>query len=121
LYAAFGRGDIAGVLAGLAADIEWIDEGPEVVSFCGTYRGPAQVGSFFQKLDASLEFDEFTASAFVAEGDRVVVLGHYKYRAKPTGKRSEGDFAHSWVIRDGKAARFQAFGDTAALGAAFTR
>jgi ketosteroid isomerase-like protein len=120
LYDAFSRGDIAAVLSGLAANVEWVDEGPPVVPFGGTYRGVAEVATFFQKLDATVAFEEFTVDAAVAEGERVVMLGHFRSRAKTTGKIASSDFAHSWIVREGKAVRFQAFGDTAAVAASFT-
>ena len=56
---------------------------------------------------------------FVAQGDKVVVLGHYVWHVKATGKVWESDFAHVVSVRDGKVRRFQEYTDTAALGAAF--
>ena len=47
-YAAFGRGDIQGLLALFAEDIEWIIPGEEWL-LAGTYRGRAEVADFFKK------------------------------------------------------------------------
>ena len=118
-YDAFQRGDIATILAGLSANVEWIDEGPAVVPFAGTYRGPAEVGQFFAKIAASTDFDVFVVDASVAEGDRVVVLGHFTARNKANGKSVSTPFSHAWIVRDGKAAQFVAFGDTAAVAAIY--
>ena len=47
LYDAFAKGDIAGILSKLSADIEWNAEGPTLLQFTGKRKGPAQVGHFF--------------------------------------------------------------------------
>jgi ketosteroid isomerase-like protein len=119
LYDAFNRGDIATILGSLSADVEWIDEGPAVVPFAGTYRGTAEVGQFFGKLATSTAFDEFVVDASVAEGDRVVVLGHFTARNKANGKSLSTRYAHAWIVRDGKATQFVAYGDTAAVAAIY--
>ena len=56
---------------------------------------------------------------FVAQGDKVVVLGHYVWHVKATGKEWESDFVHALSVRDGKMTRFQEYTDTAAFGDAF--
>jgi uncharacterized protein len=48
-YAAFGRGDMQGLLALLAEDIEWISPGGASPP-AGTYRGLTAVAGFFRKL-----------------------------------------------------------------------
>jgi ketosteroid isomerase-like protein len=48
-----------------------------------------------------------------------VVLGHYVWHVKATGKVWESDFAHVLTVRDGKVTRWQEYTDTAALGDAF--
>jgi ketosteroid isomerase-like protein len=53
-FAAFGRGDMQGVLALLADDIEWITPG-ERLPFAGTHRGQAGVADFFQKISEMFE------------------------------------------------------------------
>ena len=56
---------------------------------------------------------------FVAQGDKVVVLGHYVWHVKATGKEWASDFVHALSVRDGKITRVQEYTDTAALGDAF--
>ncbi len=48
-----------------------------------------------------------------------MALGHYAWRVNSTGREWESDFAHVFIVRDGKIARFQEFTDTAAIEAAF--
>ena len=53
-YAAFGRGDIQGLLVLLAADTEWITPG-EGLPFAGTHHGQAGVADFCQKISEMFE------------------------------------------------------------------
>ena len=119
-YAAFGRGDIPGVLDTLATDIVWapvIGASP-AVPMGGERRGRAAVAEFFTTLGRSLTFEVFEPREYVAQGDKVVVLGYY--RAKTAAGRP---FASDWVmiftVSNGKVTRFQEFTDVAALNAAF--
>jgi ketosteroid isomerase-like protein len=61
------------------------------------------------------EWDAFSAvpDDFVAEGDKVIALGHYSGKYKETGKSVRTHFAHAWTLRDGKAVMFQQYTDTA--------
>ena len=52
-YAAFGRGDMQGLLALFADDIEWIIPGEWPLA--GRYRGRAGVAGLFQKVSEMLE------------------------------------------------------------------
>ena len=63
-YAAFGRGDIQGLLALFAEDIEWISPG-EGLPLAGTYRGHAAVADFFQKLSEMVESSSLEPREFV--------------------------------------------------------
>lgn len=120
-YAAFGRGDIAGVLDLLHDDIQWhpvIGAGPHV-PFAGARRGKAAVAEFFRIVSETETFEQFEPRDFVAQGDRVVALGHYRAKAHATGKALESDWAMAFRLRDGKVAEFQEFTDSAAVNAAF--
>jgi ketosteroid isomerase-like protein len=49
-YAAFGRGDLPGLLALLGDDIVWTTPGPADVPTAGERRGKAAVAEFFQAI-----------------------------------------------------------------------
>jgi len=120
-YAAFGRGDIATLLGYMAEDIQWqpvIGTAPHV-PFSGARTGKAQVEEFFQRVAAAEDFQQFEPREFVAQGDKVVAIGHYRAVTKPTGKSFASDFAMVFTLRDGKIARFQEFTDSAGINAAF--
>ena len=64
-FAAYGRGDMQGLLVLFAEDVEWIIPG-ERWPLAGTYRGHAGVAGFFQKISAMLEVSLFEPREFVA-------------------------------------------------------
>lgn len=114
LYAAFARGDVPAVLAGLAADVKWTEA--EGFPYGGTYTGPdAVLQNVFMRLGT--EWDGFAAvpHEIVAEGETVVALGEYSGTYKATGKRFSAPFAHVWKLRGGKAVSFQQYTDTAVV------
>ncbi len=120
-YAAFGRGDIDGVLATCGDDIVWepvIGAGPHVPQ-AGLRRGKAAVREFFRILGESLEFERFEPQEFVAQRDKVVVLGAYAARPKGTGRRYASDWVMIFTIADGRIVSFREFADSAGLNDAY--
>ena len=97
-YAAFKRGDITSVLNAMSDDVTWFLPGPEEIPVAGHRRGRDQVGQFFTTLAETQEAQEFEPKEFIAQGETVVVLGHYKWRVKSTGRAFESDFAHVFRV-----------------------
>ncbi|HEX3372190.1 MAG TPA: nuclear transport factor 2 family protein, partial [Candidatus Acidoferrales bacterium] len=89
-YAAFGRGDVPGLIALMAEDVVWEIPG-EGLPLAGTYRGQEGVASFFQKLGGLTEILDFQAREFLAEGDRVLVVGWERVKVKATGRVADID------------------------------
>jgi ketosteroid isomerase-like protein len=119
-YAAFGRGDIAGALNTLTDDVVWYIPGPkDVISFVGQYQGREQVADFFTKLMERQEAEQFEPGEFVAQGGKVVALGHYRWRIKSTGHSYASDWAHVFTIHNGKVSNFEEYLDTYAWAAAY--
>jgi uncharacterized protein len=120
-YANFQSGDIQALLASLSDDIEW--QLPEIanVPFAGKRQGPEAVGQFFSSLAEAQEVLEFAPQEFIAQGNKVVVLGHYQWRVKATGQEYGGDWAHVFTVQDGKIVGFHEYTDTAVAAAAFQK
>ncbi len=119
-YAAFGRGDVQGVLDTLDPDVVWtavIGASPAVPTG-GERRGTAAVGEFFNTLGKSMAFEVFDPREFVAQGDKVVALGYYKARTA-SGRPFASDWVMIFTVVNGKITRFKEFTDVAALNAAF--
>ena len=61
-YAAFGRGDIRGLLSLLDAGIEWKTPGAADLPTAGNRRGHAEVGEFFRVLNELIAFRAIRAA-----------------------------------------------------------
>jgi uncharacterized protein len=118
-YQHFKNGDIQGLLGLLSEDVEWTQFEIEGVPFSGTRRGPERVGEFFSQVLDTEEPLHFEPREFVAQGEKVVALGHYAWRVKSTAREYESEFVHVFTVRDGKVAKYQEFMDTAVVGGAY--
>ena len=70
---------------------------------------------FFQSLDGIVAIQRFEPTAFIADGDRVLVLGSETARVKATGKVLEIEWAHAFTLSNGKVTAFHEYVDTAAV------
>jgi ketosteroid isomerase-like protein len=118
-YENFKGGDISALLDSLTDEVDWRLPEMENVSFSGERRGRERVGGFFSELADSQESISFEPREFVAQGDKVVALGSYRWRVKKNGREYGGDFAHAFTVRDGKIAAFHEYMDSAAATAAY--
>ena len=57
-YDAFGRGDVAGILALCAAQVDWEFVGPPKLGYAGKRRNHAEISDFFSKVH---ELDDMQA------------------------------------------------------------
>ena len=120
-YAAFGRGDITTLLGYMTDDIHWqpVIGTAKHVPFSGERKGKASVAEFFRLVAESEDFQQFEPREFIAQGDTVVAIGHYRAVTKATGKTFDADFVMVFTLRDGKVATFREFTDSAGINAAF--
>src|SRR4051812_20219065 len=118
MYAAFGRGDVQGVLDRLDGGVVWtgVKGASAAVPMAGERRGTAAVAEFFAALGRSLTFTTFEPRAFVAQGDTVVALGYYDGTTF-NGHRFASDWAMVFTIVNGKVTGFQEYTDVSALNA----
>jgi ketosteroid isomerase-like protein len=119
LYESFKTGDMDAMIAGMANDVAW--DLPEIaaISFSGKRNGHDSVRGFFAAIGENQDVEEMEVNKMIAKGDIVVVLGHYAWRVKATGRSFSSDFAHVFHLASGKITRFQEFLDTAAAAAAY--
>jgi uncharacterized protein len=119
-YQNIKTGNLQAFLNLLTEDVQW--QLPEManVPFAGQWQGRKQVEQFFNIVGKVQEMLEFEPEEFIAQGDKVVVLGHFSMRVKATGKDSISDWAHVWTINDGQIAHFREYVDTAAVSRAYT-
>jgi ketosteroid isomerase-like protein len=115
LYAAFGRRDLAFILNTLAVDVDWQHPRPGDIPWGGKRRGREEVAQFFAAIGEHLEVEQFSPEQFVARGDQVIVFGHERMRARPTGRVYEDDWVHAFRLHSGKIVGFREYADTAAI------
>jgi len=119
-YAAFQSADIDGVLARVDDHVVWTGTtgaSPDVPA-AGVRRGRAQVADFFDQVGQHITFSRFEPQSYVAQGDRVVALGHYTGTTS-VGGRFDSDFAMVFTVRNGRIVEFQEFLDVAQSNAAW--
>jgi ketosteroid isomerase-like protein len=117
-FAAFGRRDIPALLALLDEDVEWHVPGTGL-PLAGTYRERNEVAMFFQKLALDADILEFEPREFVADGDRVLVVGWERAKVKATNRIYEADWIMAFTVLNGKIAEFREYTDTQAVAAAY--
>jgi len=115
-FAAIGRGDREALLALAAEDIEWIIPG-EDWPLAGTHRGHAGLADLLQTASESIETST-EPREFVAQGDRVLVVGFAKGKIKATNKTFEDHFVFAITVRGGKLTNIREYIDTQALARA---
>ena len=116
-FAAIGRGDRQGLLALVAEDIEWIIPG-EDWPLAGTHRGHAGVGDLLQTASKKVEISLTEHREFVAQGDRVLVVGFARGTIKATNRTFEDHFVFAITVRHGKLTNIREYIDTQALARA---
>jgi ketosteroid isomerase-like protein len=116
-FAAIGRGDREGVLALVAEDIEWIIPG-EDWPLAGAHRGRAGLAHVLQKASEELETTYPEPPEFVAQGDRVVVVGVATGKIKVTNRVFRDNWVFAMTVRDGKVTKIREYIDTQALARA---
>jgi ketosteroid isomerase-like protein len=82
------------------------------------YQNRDALKDYFTGLSRDWEMIEYVAEHFVAQGDRVVMLGRCAWRYKKNGKVVSTPKADSWRFADGKAVEFYEYFDTAQVHAA---
>ena len=114
MYAAFAKGDIPTVLAGLDAQVEWWEAENFIYADNNPYVGPESVlqGVFMRIVS---DWDGFAVSpaGVLDAGDTAIGHGYYSGTHKQTGKQVRAQFAHFFTFRDGKIVKFQQYTDTA--------
>jgi uncharacterized protein len=116
-FAAMGSYNKQDLLALVAEDIEWIIPG-EDWPLAGTHRGHAELAAVLQKASEEVEMTYPKPPEFVAQGDRVLVVGVATGKIKATNKPFKDDWVFDITVRDGKVKNIREYIDTQALARA---
>jgi ketosteroid isomerase-like protein len=116
-FAAIGRGDRDGLLALVAEDIEWIIPG-EDWPLAGARHGHAGLADLVKTQSETMETSLMEPREFVAQGDRVLVVGFARGKIKATNKTFEDEWIFAITVRDGSLTSIREYIDTPALARA---
>ena len=116
-FAAMGGSDRQALLALVAEDIEWIIPG-EDWPLAGTHRGHAGLADVLQKANQTVETSYPEPPEFIAQGDRVLVVGFATGRIKATNRTFEDHWVFVITVRSGKLTNIWEYIDTQALARA---
>lgn len=119
MYESFAEGDMEGVVATWASDIELNMPKGFASDGAGISHGPDEI---IENVFADLANDWGEVSSipeqFFEEGDTVVALGNWRGTYTETGKEVEFPEVHVFEFEDGTIARWTSHGDTALWNAA---
>ena len=115
--AALGSRNRQGLLALSAEDIEWIIPG-EDWPLAGTHRGHAGLENLLQKANETVETSYPEPPEFIAQGDRVLVVGFATGKIKATNRTFEDHWVFDIAVRNGKLTNVREYIDTQALARA---
>lgn len=115
-FAAIGGADKQALQALCAEDIEWIIPG-DGWPLAGTHRGHAGLADVLRKA-SEMEISSPEPPEFVAQGDRVLMVGFAKGKVKATDRSFEDYFVFAITVRNGKLTNIREYVDTQALARA---
>jgi ketosteroid isomerase-like protein len=116
-FEAIGSGDKQRLLELTAEDIEWILPGKDW-PLAGTYRGHAGLAELVKKESDTIEMSLSEPREFVAQGDRVLVVGAAKGTIKATNKSFEDEWIFAITVSNGKLVGIREYIDTQAMARA---
>ena len=116
-FAAMGSYNKQDLLALVAEDIEWIIPG-KYWPLAGTHRGHAELAAVLQKASEEVEMEYPRPPEFVAQGDRVLVVGVATGKIKATNKPFKDDWVFDITVQNGKVTKIREYIDTQALARA---
>lgn len=95
-----------------------VSAGAPEMAFTKAHYGKAEAEKYFAGLVEDWEMIHFTPEEFIAQGDRVVMLGTVSFRFRKTGKVADSLKVDVFRFRDGLIYEFSEFFDTAGAFAA---
>jgi ketosteroid isomerase-like protein len=120
-FAAFGKGDVEGIVATFApsATIIAVRAGKQENNEpYGSYDGKEGAREFVANLGRTFDTQAFSVDALIAEGDTAFARGSFTHKVKATGKLYTSDWALTCVVRAGKIVEYRFFEDSASFARA---
>jgi ketosteroid isomerase-like protein len=119
VYELFKSGDVEGFLKMFSDDVSWETPKVENTPFNGKISGHKNLVNWITMYSEAEEMLVFEQDEFIAQGDKVVVLGHGTTRTKSTNKEYATNLVHILTVKDDKITGFRELFDTAAAEKAY--
>ncbi len=119
-YKLFTQGDIPGLLKLMSPNVTWELPKLENVPFTGKFQGVDGVGRFFTALAGAMDILKYEPREFIAQGNKVVVLGESRYRVKNQRDEIDDKWVDVLTVENGQVTRYEQYGNTAQLERAFS-
>ncbi|KMK69063.1 nuclear transport factor 2 family protein [Puniceibacterium sp. IMCC21224] len=116
-FAAIGAGDKEVLFALVDPEIEWIIPG-DGWPLAGTHRGHAGLTALLETASKEMETSFAEPPEYVAQGERVLVIGTAEGTVTATGKAWVDNWVFTITVRDGKLTNIREYIDTQALARA---
>ncbi len=120
-FAAFGKGDLDGLLDTMHPDVKIEVEGPASIPHYRTYNGKDGARSFIQDLGSNLQTQQFEVQSLLGDENVVMAAGVFKHVVISTGKVFQSSWALRCEIKDDKIAHYRFYENTAAALEAYSR
>lgn len=121
VYERFQAGDIRGFIDLCDTDVDWNVPEIEDSPFSGYWYGRDSVSDFFEMLAGAQDITHFEAREYIAQGDKVVVIGRLTATVRATGRHFSTEWVTIFTLRNAKLASLSVFFDTAAALRAFQK
>ncbi len=105
---------VANWMSMVADDVQWrsLADGAAGMEFSKACCSKDEVAMYFEKLGREWEMIHYTVDKFIAQGDRVVMVGSCGFKHRRTGKMVETPKADIIRMKDSKIVEFFEFYDT---------
>lgn len=120
-YALYRTGDISGLMEYLSRDAAFSIPEVENSPYGGIWYGREGVEKFFELQELAEDITDWEAREFIAQNDRVVVLGRSTATVRATGRHYSTEWVHVHTLKDNKLVTSIKFFDTAAALRAFQK
>lgn len=121
-YEAFGRGDIAAVVACMSDELTrfgFVTSPETVVPWYLSLTTKSEVPRYFEALNNAVEHTMVEPFAFAAAGDYVYVSMKLEQKIRKSGRPLVHEAIHRIKFKGGKVVEWRALEDTATIDAAF--
>ena len=120
MLGAFGAGNMEELKSTLADTTMWVYHGTADIPYAGTYVGKDEVVRFIGTIMAHTSIEGFAADTFLADGEKVVVLGSEKQRIKKNGQLLQQRWVQVYTVKDHLITHMDEFANTAHAAKLFT-